>query len=150
MSRTDHHTPSWTRATWWYPLHRCAALCTTDYPGPARLTVLPALPALPFGPGIRRARRAFAAPTARCDLPPAPDLRQFLASPRRTHCRWHPLHVPGTRFLSGPTREFVLTTWTSRQRARLRAECHLAIQQHRATGTVDVDPSTAHHRHEAH
>ncbi|GAA3255184.1 hypothetical protein ACFO1B_47915 [Dactylosporangium siamense] len=147
MSRTDHHTPSWTRATWWHPLHRCAALFTTDYPGPARLAVLPHLP---FGPGIRRARRGSAPSTTQCDLPPAPDLRQILASPSQTHCGWRPLHVPGTRFVSGPTREFVLITWTSRQRAQVRDECHLAIQQHRATGTVDVDPSTAHHRHDAH
>jgi hypothetical protein len=144
MSRTDHHTPSWTRATWWKPLHRCTALSRTDSPGPARLT---RRAALPVGPGVRR---ASAVPIARCDLPPAPDLRQFLASPLRTHCTWHPMHQPGTRLVSGPSREFALTTWTKPQRARVRDECHLAIQQHRATGTVDVDPSTAHHRHDAH
>ncbi|MEV4515699.1 hypothetical protein AB0K00_42945 [Dactylosporangium sp. NPDC049525] len=147
MSRTDRDAPSWTRAAWWEPLHRCAALYSTKYPGPARLTQRrPAAPtfAPTFVPWVMR---AYAQPTPRCDLPAAPDLWQYLAPQPSTHCVWHPRIEPRPWFQDGPTRRFILTTWTRPQRVRVRDECHLAIQHHRATGTVDVDPTTTDHRH---
>ena len=130
MSRTDRDAPFWTHTTWWTPWHRCAALFRTEYPGHARLT------------RHRRAdARPFPALPPGCDLPAAPV-------PHRAHtrCEWTPVDA---RRQDGPTRTFILTTWTRPQRARVRVDCHLAIHQHRATGTVDIEPSTAHHRHTA-
>lgn len=87
--------------------------------------------------------------TARCDLPTAPDLRQFRTSGRRTHCTWRPWteRLPWPH--DGPPRAFVLATRTRPQRARVRDQCHRAVQDHRATGTVDITPSTTDHHHTA-
>jgi hypothetical protein len=142
MSRTDRDAPYWTRAEWWAPLHRCAALFSTQHPGLAHCP-------RPRPSGHRSAAparllRAFAAPAARCDLPAGPDPRDL-----STHCTWRALgeRLPWSQ--DGPSRRFVLATWTGPQRTRVRDECRLAVQHHRATGTVDVEPTTAQHRHRA-
>jgi hypothetical protein len=140
MSRTDRDAPYWTRALWWAPLHGCAGLYSTDYPGPARLTSRRTV-----APGTAaRPGRASGPTTAQCDLPATPDLRHS-----STHCTWRALgeRLPWSQ--DGPPRAYVLTTWTSRQRARVRDECRLATQHHRATGTVDIDPTTTDHHHSA-
>ncbi|MEV0134597.1 hypothetical protein AB0H83_39825 [Dactylosporangium sp. NPDC050688] len=148
MSRTDRDAPSWARATWWAPLHRCAALYTSQYPGHAHHTGSrrPLPPGTGAGPQLQR---AFAPPAAWCDLPAGPDLRQFLARGHRTNCTWRPCDDRLPRMYDGPTRAFVLATWTRPQRARVRDKCRLAVQQHRATGSVDITPPTADHRHAA-
>ncbi|GAA2342843.1 hypothetical protein [Dactylosporangium salmoneum] len=146
MSRTDRDAPYWARATWWAPLHRCAALCTTEYPGRARLARC--LRTATTATGTRLGRR-LAPRTAQCDLPAVPDLRQHLTTGTPTRCMWRPIGERLPWAQDGPTRRFVLTTWTRPQRARVRDQCHLAVQHHRATGIVDVEPTTEDHRHNA-
>jgi hypothetical protein len=51
--------------------------------------------------------------------------------------------IPG----DGPSREFINHLWTSRERQAVRLACRAAVQEHRATGTVDTIPSTRQHRH---
>src|SRR5512139_1505611 len=118
MSRTDRDAPYWARATWWAPLHRCAALYTSEHPGHARLTRTRRSTAPPTPAATPRLQRALAPPTTRCDLPAAPDVQQFLARGHRTHCTWRPLDQRRPWTDDGPTRAFVLTTWTRPQRAR--------------------------------
>jgi len=49
----------------------------------------------------------------------------------------------------GPPRWFVHACWTDRDRQSVRADCRRAVQEHRATGVVDVVPDTYGHRHNA-
>ncbi|WP_327001491.1 hypothetical protein OHA72_41130 [Dactylosporangium sp. NBC_01737] len=142
MSRTDRDAPYWTRAVWWAPLHRCAGLYSTQHPGHARLrpTSKPVASST-AGPWVQR---AFAPRRAQCDLPAGPHLRHL-----PTHCAWQPLgeRLPWSQ--DGPPRWYVLATWTRPQRARVRDECRRALQHHRATGTVDIHPTTTDHHHTA-
>lgn len=81
-----------------------------------------------------------------CDLPAEP-LRQHPRRTLGTTCYWW----PGARDWAGrgaPT-WFVRLEFTGPERRRVRDELIRARQEYRATGEVDVIPSTTQHRHMA-
>ncbi|MEV6599925.1 hypothetical protein AB0M36_24170 [Actinoplanes sp. NPDC051346] len=49
----------------------------------------------------------------------------------------------------GPSRRFIVDTWTSRQRQAARIACRAAAKEHRGDGTVDTIPTVRQHRHDA-
>jgi hypothetical protein len=93
------------------------------------------------------ARHRLGCRPATCTLPKRPLTRLPADTDPRADCRWI-MQRPCWRFhCDGPTREEIHDLWTGRVRLAVRAACHAAVQQHRATATVDVVPPIDQHHH---
>lgn len=133
MSRTDKDRPYYTDAEWWEPYHYQCGKSYRSYFGTVRTTP---------------ARR-------QCDLPPEPIIAQYQA--RRRHngrgCSWDPAYPPGVdehgrdRVHVSVPKWFVDHIWNNPSRVRARDECRQAAKEYRASGEVDVVPTTDQHRH---
>lgn len=119
MSRTDNTDPHWVRALWWEPYHwRCEYSASN--------------------------------PREHCDLPPEPIVSRnhSLRHQTRGHCTWVPTWdgmTTGGGWSAPPWFNRMIHTCPDRRRTR--DDLTLARAQYRATGEVDVDVSTAQHRH---
>lgn len=137
MSRTDKDMPLWVRARRWVPEHYACEHAEW-----------------------RRGRRA-------CDLPATPDRTKHNAQLRSRawyrfpgywakatpNCFWSPdlRSIYPDRLSPGaaPPKWFVDHIGHNMERRRKRDECIQARKEHRATGDVDVVPTTLQHRHQA-
>jgi hypothetical protein len=136
MSRTDKDAPLWTRATRWVPEHYG---CEFD-----------------IGPWYWRKRPH----TRDCDLPATPIRAKasykgfpYAVWERQPRCVWlpdiHQIYKDRLHYGPPPPKWFVDHIGHNMERRRSRDECIQAQKEHRATGDVDVVPTTLQHRHQA-
>lgn len=117
MSRTDKDQPEW-YGEYYQPFHRC------------------------------RNGQGFYYRGRDCDLP---ELRWDTVRPVRPvrrFCEWRPVKPPGTKkwYYCTPGWWFH-QVWLEPERARVRDECHSAMQDYHANGNTDIDVADYRKKH---